>query len=90
MARAARAVMQQAKDAGVWVTGGGIEGQDVSVVATDGTVTENPYPQSRPHIGGFSILDVPSRSEALQWAAKLAVACRCPQDVRELGDDPDV
>jgi hypothetical protein len=26
---------------------------------------------------------VPSRQEALEWAAKIAVACRCPQEVRE-------
>jgi hypothetical protein len=28
--------------------------------------------------------------EALEWAAKTAVACRCAQEVRALMDDPDV
>jgi hypothetical protein len=35
-------------------------------------------------IGGFSIIDVPSREEALAWAGKIAVACRCDQEVREI------
>jgi hypothetical protein len=54
-------------------------------VATDGTVTDGPYPQA---IGGFTLVDVPSRKEALEWAARLAVACRCPQEVRQIGFDP--
>jgi len=62
----------------------------VSVVATDGMVTDGPYPESKEHIGGFSIVDVASREEALEWAAKIAVACRCAQDVRELLPDPTV
>jgi hypothetical protein len=36
------------------------------------------------------ILDVPSREEALAWAARIAVACRCPQEVWELLHDPNV
>jgi hypothetical protein len=38
----------------------------------------------------MTIIDVPSREEALQWAAKIAVACRCAQEVREFGPDPAV
>ncbi len=34
--------------------------------------------------------DVPSREEALRWAAKIAVACRCAQEVREIGADPEL
>jgi hypothetical protein len=36
------------------------------------------------------VIDVPAREEALKWAAKLAVACRCAQDVREFLLDPAV
>ena len=39
-------------------------------------------------IGGFCVVDVPSREEALAWAAKTAVACRCAQEVREFMPDP--
>lgn len=57
-------------------------------MATDGTITDGPYPESKEHLGGFVIVDVPSRDEALEWAAKIAVACRCAQEVRELLPDP--
>jgi hypothetical protein len=40
-------------------------------------------PEEKAYIGGFSVIDVPSRDEALAWAAKIAVACRCAQEVRE-------
>ena len=48
------------------------------------------FGQTKKHIGGFSIVDVPSHEEALRWAAKIAVACRCAQEVRELLPDPNV
>ena len=73
VAKAAQAVVQEARQAGVWVFGAGLEHQDPSVVATDGTVTDGPYPESKEHIGGFAVVDVPSREEALEWAAKIAV-----------------
>ncbi len=88
VAKAAHEVVQEAKDAGVWVFGGGVESQRASVVATDGTVTDGPYPETKAVIGGFSIIDVPSREEALEWAAQFASACRCAQEVREIMDDP--
>jgi hypothetical protein len=91
VAEAAHAVVQGAMDAGVWVFGGGLDSpEEVSVVATDGTVTGGPYPESKAYIGGFSVVDVPSREEALEWAAKIAVACRCAQEVREFLPDPAV
>jgi hypothetical protein len=90
VAEAAHKVVQEAKDAGVWVFGGGVVSQSASVVATDGTVTDGPYPETKAVIGGFSVVDVPSREEALGWAAKIAVACRCAQEIRELLPDPNV
>ncbi|MDR2984177.1 MAG: YciI family protein [Nocardiopsaceae bacterium] len=86
--KAALAVAQEATDAGVWVFGGGLESQKSSIVGTDGTVTDGPYPETKEVIGGFAVVDVPSRAEALKWAAKIAVACRCAQEVREFMPDP--
>ena len=88
VAEAAQAVVQEARDAGVWVFGAGLQHQVPSVVATDGTVTDGPYPESKEHLGGFAVVDVPTREEALQWAAKIAAACRCAQEVFELLPDP--
>lgn len=86
---AAHAVVQEAKDAGVWVFGGGLYSrEEASVVATDGTVTEGL--ENKAYVGGMSIIDVPSREQALEWGAKIAVACRCAQDVREFMADPSV
>jgi hypothetical protein len=86
---AAHKVVQEAKDAGVWVFGGGLKDyQETSVIATDGTITDGPYPDNKQYLGGFVIVDVTSREEALYWAAKIAVACRCAQDVREILYDP--
>ena len=87
VAKAAHAVVQEAVNAGVYVSAGGLENQPASTVATDGAVTDGPYPEA---IGGFTLIDVPSREEALQWAAKIAVACRCAQEVREIGADPEL
>jgi hypothetical protein len=88
VAKAALAVDQEAKDAGVFVFTGGLDSQRASVVATDGTVTDGPYPETKEVIGGLMVVDVPSRDEALKWAAKIAVACRCAQEVREFLPEP--
>ena len=88
--KAALGVAREAADAGVWVYSAGLQSQQASVVATDGTVTDGPYPETKEVIGGFAVVDVPSREEALQWAAKIAVACRCAQEVRELLPEPTV
>ena len=90
VAKAANEVIREARDAGVWVFSGGLESQRASIVATDGMVTDGPYPETKEVLGGFAVVDVPSREEALEWAAKIAVACRCAQEVRELLPDPTV
>lgn len=86
---AAHAVLREAKAAGVWVTGGGIERQRASIVATDGTVVDGPFPETKTVVGGFTIIDVATRDEALVWAALFAAACRCAQEVREIMHDPE-
>jgi len=90
VAKAARAVVQEAQDAGVFVFGGGIgDEEQTTLVAVDGTVTDGPYPETKEMIGGFVVLDVPARADAVEWAAKIAVACRCAQEVREFLPDPN-
>lgn len=85
---ASHAVVQQARDAGVWVFGGGIdEAVPPVLVAGDGTVTAGTYPQTTRLDGGFAVLALPSHAAALEWAARIAVACRCAQEVRVFGDD---
>jgi len=84
--RAAHAVLQEAADAGVWVVGAGLLNRAASIVGTDGTVTDGPAPEA---LGGFAIVETPTREEALRWAARIAAACRCAQEVWELMPDPE-
>lgn len=82
------AVIEEAKAAGVYVFGGGIdEGVAPVLVSGDGSVSGEPYPDSHLN-GGFLVLEVPTRDEALEWARRIAVACRCAQELREFGYDP--
>ncbi|RXR25282.1 transcription initiation protein [Oerskovia turbata] len=86
---ASHAVVEEARRAGVWVFGGGIdESVPPVLVDGDGTVTAGTYPQTRQIEGGYAVLEVSSREEALEWAAKIAVACRCAQEVRQFQLDP--
>jgi len=83
------AVIEQAKAAGVYVFGGGIDASVPPVrVDADGAVREGAYPREAPLTGGFTVLELPSRAEAVAWAARLARACRCAQELREFGLDP--
>ena len=88
VAKAAHAVIQEALNAGVYLFAGGLEFQRPIVVAPDGTVTDGA--ESKAYIAGVTIIDVPSREEAMEWAAKIAAACRCAQEVREFMTDPAV
>ena len=64
--------------------------EEAIAVASDGTVTDGPHAPGKQYLGGFAVVDVPSREEALRWAARFAVACRCAQEVREFVPEPTV
>ena len=67
VAKAAHTMVQEAKDADVFVFAGGLD-DDVEpvVVAVDGSVTNGSYPETKELSGGFTIVDVPSREAALE------------------------
>ena len=90
VAHAAHEVLARAKAAGVWVTGGGLHSQRAIIASPDGGVSEGPFPETKAVIGGFSVIDVATRDEAIYWATETARACRCSQEIRELMDDPEV
>ena len=87
--RDAHAVIDEAKAAGVYVFGGGIDEAVAPVlVAADGTVTAGGYPWAPTLDGGFTVLELPSRADAVAWAARIAKACRCSQELRVFQFDP--
>lgn len=83
------AVIAEAKATGVYVFGGGIDESAPPIrVSADGSQTPELYPGS--HLtGGFLVLELPDRDQAVVWAGKVAAACRCPQELREFGFDPE-
>jgi len=88
--RDAHAVIREAKKAGVYVFGGGIDETVPPVlVSANGSVAEGGYPWAPPLDGGFTVLELPSRTEAIAWAARISKACRCDQELRVFGFDPE-
>ena len=87
---AAHAVIREAKKAGVYVFGGGIN-EDVApqMVTADGFVTIDTYLQTKEFDGGFCFLELPSREAAVKWASKIAQACRCSQELCDFQFDPE-
>ncbi len=86
--RDAHAVIDEAKAAGVYVFSGGIDDVPPVLVSADGSVAEGGYPWAPPLDGGFTVLELPSRDDAVAWAARIAKACRCKQELRVFGFDP--
>jgi hypothetical protein len=83
----ARAVVQEMKDAGVYVFAGGLVEEIETAFSADATsgellVTDGPYIETKEWLGGLTVVDVPDEAEAREWAGKVAVACGWPQEVR--------
>jgi hypothetical protein len=90
VADSAHAVIRDAKAAGVYVFGGGIDESVPPVMVTGaGKVSPGTYPETARFNGGFCVLRVQSRAEAEAWAAKIAAACRCAQELRPFMYDPE-
>jgi len=90
VSEAAHAIIREAKAAGVYVFGGGINEHVAPVmVAAEGSVTNETYPQTREFDGGFCVMELPSREAAVEWAAKIAKSCRCSQELREFQYSPE-
>ena len=80
----------QADDVGVFA--GGLEGVgSASVVDASGdapVVTDGPYLETKEHIGGFWIIDVPDHQTALQYATEGSRACQGKVEVRPFAPEP--
>lgn len=90
VSESAHAVIREAKAAGVYVFGGGIDETVPPVMVTElGKVSAGTYPETSKLNGGFCVLKVQSREEAVAWASKIATGCRCAQELRHFMFDPE-
>ena len=89
VAHDAHTVVEEAKAAGVYVFAGGIdESVPPVLISASGSVAVGGYPWAPKLDGGFTILELPSNEEAIRWAARIAKACRCNQELRVFMFDP--
>jgi hypothetical protein len=84
--KAGRAVIEEMAAAGVFIfSDGGLDGSTVvcSVEPGDGSpvFTDGQYVETKEHLGGFAVIDVPDDAEARHWAGRIAVAVGWPQEV---------
>ena len=79
---------QELEQAGAHVAGEALHptetAQTVTVVNGERLVTDGPFAETKEQLGGFYIVDVPSKEEALEWAAKIPSADRGKIEVREI------
>jgi hypothetical protein len=81
-----RALRAEMKAAGVLIFTGGLD-DDAPVFSVDpssGTplIIDGPYAETKEQLGGFAVVEVADEEAARLWGAKVAVACRWPQEVR--------
>ena len=87
MIRDIGALNQEMEAAGARFFAGGLESASQAKSLrkqADGAIaiTDGPYLETKEHIAGFWIIEVPDLDEALAWARKGAAACRMPVEVR--------
>ncbi|MFN2606340.1 MAG: YciI family protein [Acidimicrobiales bacterium] len=72
--------------AGAWVFAAGLHPATSATVvrSAGGTVsmTDGPYAETKEQMGGFWVIEAADLDAALAWAAKAAVACEGPVEVR--------
>lgn len=91
--RNGRAVIEEMTSAGVFVFGdGGLNASTVvcSVDPNSGSpvFTDGPFVETKEHLGGFVVADVPDDDEARYWAGRIAVAVGWPQEVHRFPNPP--
>lgn len=84
--RAGRAVIEEMTAAGAFIfSDGGLDGSTIvcSVDASSGSpvFTDGPFVETKEHLGGFAVVDVPDDAQARYWAGRIAVAVGWPQEV---------
>jgi hypothetical protein len=89
--RDVKALIAEAKAAGVWVFNGGLHPPSTATVlrlqGEDVLMTDGPYTEGKEHIGGFLIIRANDLDAALEWARKTARAVPLPIEVRPFQEE---
>src|SRR5690242_17642082 len=92
-ARTSSALAEEMTAAGVLVYAAGLDHDSLvsGVDLVDGKpiLLDGPYVETKEHLGGFCIVNVPDEETARQWAARMAVACGWPQHVHRFMAPPN-
>ena len=83
---AGRALIAEMTAAGVFIfSDGGLDASTAicSVDPSSGSpvFTDGPFVETKEHLGGFAVVDVPGDEEARYWAGRVAMAVGWPQEV---------
>jgi len=85
-ATAARAVIEEMQADGVLIfTNGGLDRSTAVCSVEPGhgepVFTDGPYVETKEHLGGFAVVDVPDDAAARYWAGRLTTVLDWPQEV---------
>jgi hypothetical protein len=83
------AYVRAVKDAGILVAAEQLSHADTatSVRGEDRLVTDGPFLETKEHLLGFFLIDVPDLKTALEWAARMPPACARTVEVRAVKAD---
>jgi hypothetical protein len=88
------AYTQALAEAGVLVGGAGLQGNDVAttvrVRSGERLLTDGPFAETKEHLIGYYVVDVPDLDTALDWAAKVPNVRTGSVEVRPVTEGSDV
>jgi hypothetical protein len=81
------------ESSGSWVFAGGLHPPSTATVVRvqdgDTLITDGPFAEGKEYIGGFWVIKAADLDAALAWAARAAVACAAPVEVRPFQEETE-
>jgi hypothetical protein len=80
---------QMLRDSGAYVSGEALQGPDTAAVVRPGTepiVTDGPFAETKEAIGGFYVVDVADREQALELAGRIPLSPGIAVEVLEVAE----
>ncbi|HEY3868440.1 MAG TPA: YciI family protein [Actinocrinis sp.] len=79
---------REAHEAGVYVAAEGLHGVDTATTVRlsggETVLTDGPFAETKEHLLGFYLIDVPDLDEAIKWAARMPMLRRGTVEIRPL------